>query len=287
MPKFDVTQEMCRTEAELKAMDGTMPNRGDYQYLFDEEKEVRGPDGEVVALLVTECLDKRLIENSAVSMREVHGDLSNRGSIVYQGSMMNRERADKTLSFTKHVPPEILEALRKENERLGLTGPFSDFLGYYDKTVREPFCRETAWSLERSDIFEASRPLVAAVDQIYQEELPEHWKRQREFMDRVSPEFKYNNSVYSTVTVNLNVCSAYHTDANDFRGGMGNLVALELGDKHSGILVMAKFRIAFLVRPTDCLFMNVHEMHGNMPLTPGGERLTCVLYAREHLDECS
>jgi hypothetical protein len=105
-------------------------------------------------------------------------------------------------------------------------------------------------------------------------------------MRRVPQEFKYNDSMFSTVTVNLNVRCAYHTDDGDFRGGMGNLVVLELGEDNSGILVMPRERVAFLVRPTDCLLMNVHHMHGNLPLTVGGTRLTAVLYARERMDKC-
>ena len=40
------------------------------------------------------------------------------------------------------------------------------------------------------------------------------------------------------------------------------------------------------MRPTDLLLMNVHHMHGNLPLTAGGVRLTAVLYARERIDQC-
>ena len=75
-------------------------------------------------------------------------------------------------------------------------------------------------------------------------------------------------------------------DSGDFLGGMGNLVVLELARDDSGILVMPRERVAFLVRPTDCLLMNVHHMHGNLPLTFGGTRLTAVLYARQKMHEC-
>ena len=148
------------------------------------------------------------------------------------------------------------------------------------------FCRETAWSLKRPDIFEISQPLVKEVEYVNKHGLPIHWKRQRDFMRQVSEGFKYHNSMFSTVTINLNVRSAYHTDAGDFRGGMGNLVVLELGRDDSGILVMPRERVAFLVRPTDCLLMNVHHMHGNLPLTFGGIRLTAVLYARQNIHKC-
>jgi hypothetical protein len=93
--------------------------------------------------------------------------------------------------------------------------------------------------------------------------------------------------MFTTVTANLNLACAYHTDDGDYRGGIGNLVVLQLDSDDSGILVMPRERVAFIVRPTDCLLMNVHHMHGNLPLTMGGIRLTAVLYAREKMHECS
>lgn len=287
MIKLTITRARCRSDAEVEAMRATLPEVGDYEDLIDQEAIVVEPTDGVLARLVTNCLDKKLVTNSAKSLGTVHGDLSNRGSIIYKGAMMNRERAsDGSLSHTKAVPPSILQFLRDRNAGLGLTGPYSDFLGYFDKTPRKPFCRETAWSLARRDIFEISRPLVQEVERVNREVLPDHWQRQREFMRHVSQDFKYKNSMFSTVTVNSNVSCCYHTDDGDFRGGIGNLVVLELGRDDSGILVMPRERVAFVVRPTDLLLMNVHHMHGNLPLKVGGTRLTAVLYAREGLIDC-
>jgi hypothetical protein len=287
--RLPIRPEDCRSDAEVEAMRGTLPNVADYEHLIDEDAIVEGPEG-VLARLARNSLyelDEEVVTKAAELLRNVHGDLSNRGSIVYQSAMMNRERTDNSLGFTKEVPPAVLQLLREQNARLGLTGPYSDYLGYVDKTVREPFCRETAWSLERPDIFEMSKPLVEMVEYVNKRELPDHWQRQREFMSRVSRDFKYNDSMFSTVTINSNMRCCYHTDDKDFRGGMGNLIVLELGQEDSGILVMPRERVAFRVRPGDCLLMNVHRMHGNLELTPGGTRLTAVLYAREQIDQCS
>ena len=281
-----ISPSMCRGDAEVEAMRGTLPKPYDYEYLIQDDARVEVSGEGVLACLVTNCLSTKLVTESAKLLGTVHGGLSNRGSIIYKGSMMNRKRTDESLSLTKDVPPSLLQLLREQNARLGLTGPESNFLGYVDKTKRTPFCRETAWSLKRPDIFEISRPLVKEVEYVNKHELPIHWRRQREFMSCVSQDFKYHDSIFSTVTVNLNVRCAYHTDDGDFRGGVGNLVVLELGRDESGILVMPRERVAFLVQPTDCLLMNVHHMHGNLPLTVGGTRLTAVLYARQNIDKC-
>lgn len=92
----------------------------------------------------------------------------------YKGSMMNRQRTDESLSFTKDVPASILQLLREQNARLGVTGPESNFLSYIDKTLRRSTRRETAWSLDRPDILEISRPLAKEVECVNKDELPSH-----------------------------------------------------------------------------------------------------------------
>lgn len=286
MYKLRISSHSCLSDAEVEALRGTLPKVTHYEHLVQEDAIVFDSTGVILARLVTECLSNKVVAEAAPLFRTVHGDLSNRGSVIHKHTMMNRVRGDGSLSFSKAVPPSIVRLLGRQNARLGLTGPYSDILGYFDKRPRQPFCRPTAWSLYRSDIFEISRPLVKEVEYVNEHELPHHWQRQHDFMRDVSQDFKYENSIFSTVTVNLNVRCAYHTDDGDFRGGMGNLVVLDLAEDQSGILVMPRERVAFLVRPTDCLLMNVHHMHGNLPLTPGGTRLTAVLYARERINEC-
>jgi hypothetical protein len=276
MLRFVAIPQLCRTDAEVEAMRNTFANLAHYDYLIEEDAIVIGPDG-IIARLVTNCLDEHLVANTREHFAKVRGDLTNRGSVLGDGSMMDRERKDGTLSYTKAVPLSIVRKMRANNT-------YSDFLGWMDKSKygdRFPECRQTAWSVGSPEIHGAAVPFIRAVDSVYAQELPDHYARQREFMERVSPKFKFEGTTFSTCTVNRNLRTSYHTDRDDFAGGMGNLVVLA---GKEGALVMPKFRLAFLPRPTDVLLMNVHEMHGNLPFT--GERLTAVLYARENIDEC-
>jgi hypothetical protein len=79
-------------------------------------------------------------------------------------------------------------------------------------------------------------------------------------MKTVSPNFKYLDSRYSTVTVNHNFRTQYHYNAIDYRGGMGNLVVVGGSDYES--------------------------LYGNLELTPEKERLRTVLYARVNINKC-
>ena len=264
-----INDSELRSDEEIAAMEDTYANENDFELLLDEDCMIFSSTGSqgVLARLVTGCISpkKEIIE----AFRTVEGDLSNRF-----GPRLPRKRADGSFAHTNVVPASVR-----------FPGA-SNFIGWYDATPREPFCRPTAWALERPDILEMSRDYEREVNQIYQEELRHHWREQMDFMKAVSSQFKYLGSPYSTITVNRNVRTPYHTDKGDFRGGMGNLVVLDGASDQSGIIVMPRERIAFLVRPGSILFMNVHALHGNLALTEGKERLTTVLYARENLHKC-
>lgn len=266
-----IPDSKIRSETETAAFKGKLANVADFEYFVDYDCLVLARTGVrgVVARLVTDCLNTP--QETVDALRTVKGNLSNRGLGI---PLLNRERSDKTFGNTKDVPKSLI-----------VPGD-SNFLGWYDATPREPFCRPTAWSLERPDILEMSREFEGNVHKVYREELPHHWQEQIDFMKAASPRFKYRESPYSTITVNHNARFPYHPDEGDFAGGLGNLVVLDGGKDDSGVMVMPRERVAFLVRPGDVLFMNVHALHGNLPLTQGQQRLTAVLYAREKIDKC-
>ena len=183
MYPLQISPRSCRDPAELAALWGTLPTRKLYDEALIAEDAIVSVRGEgVLARLVRNALDEKLVKTSAELLRTVQGDLSNRGSIVYRGSMMDRERTDGSLSSTKAVTPSMLAHLREENARVGLPPPKSNFLGYYDKTPRMPFCRETAWTLARPDIFAISEPLAREVEYVNKSEHFDSWKCQRDFM---------------------------------------------------------------------------------------------------------
>jgi hypothetical protein len=186
------------SDLETARLKGKYANQADYVHgPIDEDCIVyspRAPFG-IVAQLVTGCLNtpQRTVE----LLRTVKGDLSNR---ALGAPPMYRQRSDGSFSHTKEVPP----SLRVPGE--------SNFLGWFDKKPREPFCRPTAWSLKRPDILEVSRDFERAVHRVYKEERKPHWREQMAFMKNVSPVFRYLDSVYSTITVNHNAQFRYHCD---------------------------------------------------------------------------
>ena len=84
----------------------------------------------------------------------------------------------------------------------------------------------------------------------------------------------------------MNFRTSIHTDKGDDAEGFGNLVVIENGKYEGAETCFPQYGIGVDVRTGDMLFMNVHEMHGNLPMKlidKDARRLSIVCYLREKL----
>ena len=98
-----------------------------------------------------------------------------------------------------------------------------------------------------------------------------------------APDFCLWNTAFTTVTVNKKLSTTYHRDEGDYKKGFG--VLFTLGEFEGGQLVLPAFRVAVDYQPGSMILVDVHETHGNLDNIVG-DRITCVLYARERINEC-
>jgi hypothetical protein len=105
---------------------------------------------------------------------------------------------------------------------------------------------------------------------------------------KTNKDFLIGDTVFTTVTVNKNFRTAIHTDAGDFKGGLGNIAVLQAGKFTGGFTCLPRYRIGFDVRNTDVCFFNVHEWHGNLEIKAKApyERISIVSYYRENMFRC-
>src|SRR4029077_8904732 len=96
------------------------------------------------------------------------------------------------------------------------------------------------------------------------------------------PAWYIHGTAFTSVTVNKNFRTAYHTDRGDLKAGFSCLTTL--GRFKGGELVIPRHRVAFNIKPGSVLLMEAHEFHGNTQIK--GERITAVLYCRERITHC-
>ena len=123
---------------------------------------------------------------------------------------------------------------------------------------------------------------------MFKEACPERYEAQKKVVDQSSKDFIITDTVFSTVTVNKNFQTAYHTDAGDLKEGLGNLAVLSAGKYEGGYTVMPRYGCAFDLGSGDVCYFDVHEVHGNTKMdskTPF-ERVSIVCYYRENIKYC-
>ena len=260
-------------EREARSMIGEFANYSHYSHVIEEDAWVVTPQG-MFARFLPGALSSKAMRLALPVMQAVKTRVTNRGNAAAKGSMMPRIKKDGLLSATNEIPPEV-------NRLLG----FSDQLGFLDakkgsKKRGTHYCRRTGLTRRHPDYMEGIMPAVLECDQFFRQELPEQYAAQVAAIKsagtfRISPAF-------STANLNRDWQTTYHTDKYDLQDGWIALFAL--GDYEGGDLVVPRHRLRFNLRPGDVLFFKPHEVHGNLPFS--GERLTAVLFGREHIASC-
>ncbi len=199
-----------------------------------------------------------------------------RGTAAGTGTQPSHRR-DGTLSKMRRVP----DAQR-------LRGAKDGVLGYLDENNFSP-CRLTAYTRNHWGQFDHTViPYIQQVNDLFRVHLPEPHAAQLS-VARTTPDYAIADTAFSTVTVNLNFATAAHRDSGDLAQGAGVISCFTSGKFSGGTLVFPKWGLGFNLSTGDVLLCNVHELHGNLPLVgkPGSfERLSCVFYYREKLQEC-
>lgn len=182
---------------------------------------------------------------------------------------------------------EVLRWLRpKSNSRRTAAGgcgeaPSAAF-GFLDRDGREPYCRMTDFTLDNFAEYEASLPFFAAISDKYRDVAPAHYAAQKRFVDGVSPDFVIPETIFSSVTLNIDFRTAAHADMGNRRPGLEAVVAL--GQFEGGHLVFPRYKLAADLRPGGLLVADMHELHANAEMW--GERVSLVCYARAGMCGC-
>ena len=141
--------------------------------------------------------------------------------------------------------------------------------------------RETRFNLESPEKYKKTIPLLKEIDKLYKKLAPTEYRKQHKKAMETS--CRIENTVFTTVTTNINFQTSIHMDKGDDSEGFGNLITFETGSYCGSETCFPQYGIGVDVRENDFLLMDVHEPHGNLPLIfkkPESERLSIVCYLR-------
>ncbi len=272
-----------------------------------------------------EAQEKPLITEGHSSVRSTRATegcfVDSFSTIITEDCEYRDDKGDILFIFRKNVIPQDLAELarktftkvaKKKNDNRGMAAGLlpsgkakafdshgisrgnpvqSNIVGFFDKPdIRhkkmfpgKSVCRLTAFNAKNTELFDQCVPFFQCIDRVYRENAPEHYAKQLEQASRCHPGLIIRDTAFSTVTCNYNWRTACHTDKGDFSEGLGNLTVI--GDFDGGVIGFPKYDVGVDVKSGDVLLMNVHELHGNLPITRG-ERLSFVCYLREKMHRC-
>src|ERR1700755_2917249 len=118
-------------EAGALELRGTYANVSHYDEVISDDTVVLTPNGDVVAVLVTDAVSVQSQAAAYEQLKKVPGLPTNRGTAVYKGSMQRRVRNDGKLTNTITVASNVIEHLRKRGTR-------GDVLGFLESSPRVP-----------------------------------------------------------------------------------------------------------------------------------------------------
>jgi hypothetical protein len=247
----------------------------DYDTLLNENATVYKPDGSPLMVLLKGAIPLDLNLQAWSILKNYNAKTENRGSATGIKSEY-RTKEDGTKS-------KVLRSPKGWEVSSGI-------IGFFERTIRMPYCHACSWNAEHPELFNGLLPLVELVDAHFKEHVPERWAAQRAIADTVNPAWLIGKSVFSTLTVNKNFRTSCHKDAGDLPEGFSAMTVIRDGKYLGGNLVLPDFRVAAGLDTGDLILFDPHEFHGNTQicaLTAGAQRCSIVYYMREKMPLCS
>jgi len=175
----------------------------------------------------------------------------------------------------------------------------SNIFGYFDSWtpshkikfsklgIKSPLgVRECRFNQKWPEKYKETIPLIEEVDRLYQKLTPDQYALQKRKANQTP--FRISNTAFTTVTTNMNFRTAIHTDKGDDPEGFGNLAVIQRGEYKGGETCFPQYGLGADLRTGDILFMDVHQPHGNLPMTDKSKdaiRLSIVCYLRTRIWE--
>ena len=266
------------TENEVEKLIWTFSKPEHYNHIVDYDCEAYTKTGQPLFVFKKNYIDSNVLKDAYINLQSAAQPVATRGA-ASGGERGQRILQDGTVSKMQVVfKPGTTE---KVKDRSGIIGNF-------DRNAHFDFCRKTSFNIHHYDKFKKGIPLIKAVDEGFKTFVPYRYKKQKAMVMATDPNYRIEDTAFTTITVNKDWRTAYHRDAGDYAKGFGNLVAY-IEDMEPVLFVLPKFKIAINLQTNDLLLVDVHQVHGNTEIIKKSDnavRLSFVMYYRQNMYKC-
>jgi len=262
----------------LNDMLGVFAEKKHYDQIIDYDCDCYDVNNKPVLFLRKNYIKDEVLHEAFLNLEKAAQPTSNRGS---------SSGGDRKHSITKEG--KRTKTLQVFDKKTGeVVKDKSGIIGYFDRSGHYDYCRTTAFNINQKEKFEKSMPLINTVNIGFKEIVPERYEKQKAMVLATDPNYRIGDTAFSTITVNKDYRTAFHTDQGDYPKGFGNLVAY-CKDIEPVYLVLPKFKVAVNLETNDLLLVDVHQIHGNTEIIKkkkDGVRLSFVMYYRNNMYKC-
>lgn len=256
-----------------------------YDHLLEgpDPVEALRPDGSMIARWLPDVLQRGTIEAAFKVLRRMTLVSKNRGQAA--GPARHKHGNPVKVTGTGVRLTRVLEGGELSNTNEATEVP-TGIVGYYPRTPRMPYCRQTAFTGREPGEWRKLLPLLQEVSGAFAAGDLHGHAAQREWCRNTDPAWIIPGTVFSTVTVNRNWQTAVHTDKGDL--GHGVMTALCTRGVAGGVLVLPRYRLGLRMATGGVTLADVHELHGNTPLHLARRalRFSLVCYYRREIIQC-
>lgn len=251
---------------------GRAVTEADYDVLVTGEVDVYKPDGARLCSVRRGVISPANREAARRVLRPLKNQKTDNRGKASGGERYRNLKADGTLSNSTRVKPVA-----------------SAIIGYFDRSSRIPYCRQTSFNAREASRFDELRPTLANLSGVFASAVADRYAAQMQQVQQTSPDFVIAGTPWTTITVNHNWSTCTHTDKGDLDEGFSCLAVLRQGAYNGGVLVFPAFRVGVDLHDGDLIMMDAHEVHANTPMVGDEammERISMVLYYRTEMIQC-
>jgi len=266
------------SEKRLNRMLGNFAEKEHYNQIIDYDCDCYDLNNKPVLFLRKNYIKEEILYDAYINLEKAAQQTGNRGA------SSGGER--KNLITKEGKKTKWLQVYDKKTGEV--VKDKSGIIGYFDRSGHYDYCRTTAFNINQKEKFEKAMPLINTVDKGFRDIVPERYKKQKSMVLATDPNYRIGETAFSTITVNKDYRTAFHTDQGDYPEGFGNLVAY-CKDIEPVYLVLPKYKVAVNLETNDLLLVDVHQIHGNTEIikkSSSGVRLSFVMYYRNNMYKC-
>jgi hypothetical protein len=156
-------------------------------------------------------------------------------------------------------------------------------------TLRNDYCRFSAHTARYPELYPEARRAVESVSGAYAEGMPEAYAAHLAATGKVLPHWRFGDTPFTTLNVNINFAIPYHYDAGNQRAHPSNVLVVKRGTLGAELL-LPQYRVALRMADGDLVvFQGGRVLHGVTPLrkiAPDAYRASVVAYTMQGMEHC-